>query len=139
MGLTRLFPLLCFFLLAPVLESQNSGAAAPAATPPAAQSTAPGTPTTTLSVDVKEVTLPVTVRDKKGKIVRDLTKDDFELEEDGKPQPIRYFSQETNLPLTVGLLVDTSMSERDNIDRERTASRSFLDQMITRPVDRATR
>ena len=137
MGLTRFFPLLCFFLLAPVLESQNSGAAAPAATPPAAQSTAPGTPTTTLSVDVKEVTLPVTVRDKKGKIVRDLTKDDFELEEDGKPQPIRYFSQETNLPLTVGLLVDTSMSERDNIDRERTASRSFLDQMITRPVDRA--
>ena len=137
MGLTRFFPLLCLFLLAPVLESQNSGAAAPAATPPATQSTAPGAPTTTLSVDVKVVNLPVTVRDKKGKIVRDLTKDDFELEEDGKPQPIRYFSQETNLPLTVGLLVDTSMSERDNIDRERTASRSFLDQMITRPVDRA--
>jgi VWFA-related protein len=90
-----------------------------------------------MSVDVKVVTLPVTVRDKKGKIVRDLTKDDFELEEDGKPQTIRYFSQETNLPLTVGLLVDTSMSERDNIDRERSASRSFLDQMITRPVDRA--
>ncbi len=63
------------------------------------------------------VTLPVTVRDKKGKIVRDLTKDDFELQEDGKPQTIRYFSQETNLPLTVGLLVDTSMSERDNIDQ----------------------
>src|ERR1700722_1793489 len=137
MGLTRFFPLLCLFLLAPVLESQNSGAAAPAATPPATQSTAPGAPTTTLSVDVKVVNLPVTVRDKKGKIVRDLTKDDFELEEDGKPQSIRYFSQETNLPLTVGLLVDTSMSERDNIDRERTASRSFLDQMITRPVDRA--
>jgi hypothetical protein len=97
MGLTRFFPLLCLFLLAPVLESQNSGAAAPAATPPATQSTAPGAPTTTLSVDVKVVNLPVTVRDKKGKIVRDLTKDDFELEEDGKPQPIRYFSQETNL------------------------------------------
>ena len=79
----------------------------------------------------------MTVRDKKGKIVRDLTKDDFELQEDGKPQSIRYFSQETNLPLTVGLLVDTSMSERDNIDKERSASRSFLDQMITRPVDRA--
>src|ERR1700677_851502 len=141
MGLTRFFPLLCFFLLAPVLESQNSGAAAPAATPPAAQSTAPGaqspTPPTTLSVDVSVVTLPVTVRDKKGKIVRDLTKDDFELQEDGKPQSIRYFSQETNLPLTVGLLVDTSMSERDNIDKERSASRSFLDQMITRPEDRA--
>ena len=131
----RVLPPLCLLLLVPALKSQNSSAA-PAATPPA-QSPAPGTPTTTLSVDVKVVTLPVTVRDKKGKIVRDLTKDDFELEEDGKPQSIRYFSQETNLPLTVGLLVDTSMSERDNMDKERSASRSFLDQMITRPADRA--
>jgi VWFA-related protein len=126
MVLTRIPRLFCLLLLAPALQSQNSGA------PPAAQA-----PVTTIPVDVKVVTLPVTVRDKKGKIVRDLTKDDFELEEDGKPQTIRYFSQETNLPLTVGLLVDTSMSERDNIDRERSASRSFLDQMITRPVDRA--
>ena len=133
MGSIRLFPLIWLILLAPALQSQNSSTA-PA---PAAQSPAPGTPTTTLSVDVKVVTLPVTVRDKKGKIVRDLTKDDFELEEDGKPQSIRYFNLDTNLPLTVGLLVDTSMSERDNIDKERSASRSFLDQMITRPVDRA--
>jgi VWFA-related protein len=125
MSLTRIFALFCFLLLAPSLQSQNQ--ASPAATGPV----------TTIPVDVKVVTLPVTVRDKKGKIVRDLTKDDFELQEDGKPQSIRYFSQETNLPLTVGLLVDTSMSERDNIDRERSASRSFLDQMITRPVDRA--
>ena len=132
MGLLRISPLLGFLLLAPALGSQNS---APPATPPPAQS--PAAPVTTMSVDVNVVTLPVTVRDKKGKIVRDLTKDDFDLEEDGKPQSIRYFSQETNLPLTVGLLVDTSMSERDNMDRERSASRSFLDQMITRPADRA--
>ena len=111
-------------------------AAAGAQSPTPAQSAAPA-PTTTLSVDVKVVTLPVTVRDKKGKIVTNLTKDDFTLEEDGKPQTIRYFNQETNLPLTVGLLVDTSMSERDNLDKERAASRTFLDQMITRPTDRA--
>jgi VWFA-related protein len=134
MVLTRIPPLFCFLLLVPVLQSQNPSAP-PAATPPASQT--PSAPVTTMSVDVKVVTLPVTVRDKKGKIVRDLTKDDFELQEDGKPQTIRYFSQESNLPLTVGLLVDTSMSERDNIDKERSASRSFLDQMITRPVDRA--
>jgi VWFA-related protein len=79
----------------------------------------------------------VTVRDKHGKIVTNLSKDDFALEEDGKPQTIRYFNQETNLPLTVGLLVDTSESERDNLDKERAASRTFLDQMITRPADRA--
>jgi VWFA-related protein len=135
-----ILPLLCILFLAPAIESQNSNPA-PATAPPAAQTApaaqTPSAPVTTMSVNVKVVTLPVTVRDKKGKIVRDLTKDDFDLEEDGKPQTIRYFSQETNLPLTVGLLVDTSMSERDNMDRERSASRSFLDQMITRPQDRA--
>jgi len=134
MSFLRKSPLLCLLLLAPALDSQNSSPA-PAATPPAEQG--PATPTTTLSVDVKVVTLPVTVRDKHGKIVLNLSKDDFALEEDGKPQTIRYFNQETNLPLTVGLLVDTSMSERDNLDKERAASRTFLDQMITRPTDRA--
>jgi VWFA-related protein len=134
MASTRLLFLFCLFLLVPALLSQSSGPP-PASTPTPAQGQTP--PVTTIPVDVKVVTLPVTVRDKKGKIVRDLTKEDFDLQEDGKPQTIRYFSQETNLPLTVGLLVDTSMSERDNIDRERTASRSFLDQMINRPVDRA--
>jgi VWFA-related protein len=132
MGLLRIFPLICCLLLAPALESQTPSAAP--ATPPA-QTPAPAVPT--LSVDVNVVTLPVTVRDKHGKIVSNLTKDDFALDEDGKPQSIRYFSQETNLPLTVGLLVDTSMSERDNIEKERSASRSFLDQMINRPADRA--
>ncbi len=135
MGLTRIPPLFCLLLLAPAVQSQNSSGPPPAPTSPAAQS--PASPVTTIPVNVKVVTLPVTVRDKKGKIVRDLTKDDFELQEDGKPQSIRYFNLDTNLPLTVGLLVDTSMSERDNIDRERSASRSFLDQMITKPVDRA--
>jgi VWFA-related protein len=134
MSFLRKSPLLCLLLLAPALDSQNSSTA-PATTPPAAQG--PATPTTTMSVDVKVVTLPVTVRDKHGKIVTNLSKDDFALEEDGKPQTIRYFNQETNLPLTVGLLVDTSESERDNLDKERAASRTFLDQMITRPADRA--
>jgi VWFA-related protein len=136
MRVPRILPLLCILPLASALNSQNSSAT-PAATPPAAQAQSPAAPVTTMSVNVKVVTLPVTVRDKKGKIVKDLTKDDFELEEDGKPQTIRYFNQENNLPLTVGLLVDTSMSERDNMDRERSASRSFLDQMINRPQDRA--
>ena len=93
------------------------------------------TATTTLSVDVKVVTLPVTVRDKHGQIVRNLTKDDFLLEEDGQPQTIRYFAQEANLPLTLGLLVDTSLSQRNVLDQERTASESFLDQMLTAAKD----
>ena len=94
-------------------------------------------PAATVAVDVKVVTLPVTVRDKHGKIVRDLTKDDFTLQEDGRPQTIKYFSQETNLPLTLGLLVDTSRSQDKVLDAERNASRSFLDQMLVQPKDKA--
>lgn len=91
----------------------------------------------TIAVDVKVVTLPVTVRDKHGAIVRDLTKDDFILQEDGRPQSIKYFSQDANLPLTVGLLVDTSWSQREVLDQERNASHSFLDQMLVQEKDKA--
>jgi VWFA-related protein len=91
----------------------------------------------TMSVDVKVVTLPVTVRDKKGQIVRNLTKDDFVLQEDGRPQAIKYFTQDTNLPLTLGLLVDTSLSQRNVLDQERSASKVFLDQMLTDAKDKA--
>ncbi|MGA2235463.1 MAG: VWA domain-containing protein [Terriglobales bacterium] len=94
-------------------------------------------PAATIAVDVKVVTLPVTVRDKHGKIVRDLTKDDFTLQEDGRPQTIKYFSQEANLPLTLGLLVDTSRSQTNVLDAERNASRSFFDQMLVQPKDKA--
>ena len=78
-----------------------------------------------ITVHVKVVNVPATVRDKHGKIVNNLTKDDFVLEEDGRPQTLRYFSQENNLPLTLGLLVDTSMSQRRVLGQERTATSSF--------------
>ena len=91
----------------------------------------------TIAVDVKVVALPVTVRDKHGTIVRDLTKDDFTLQEDGRPQTIRYFSQDKNLPLTLGLLVDTSRSQTNVLDAERNASRSFFDQMLVQEKDKA--
>ncbi|MFZ3262850.1 MAG: VWA domain-containing protein [Terriglobales bacterium] len=91
----------------------------------------------TIAVNVNVVTLPVTVRDKHGQLVKDLTKDDFTLQQDGHPQTIRYFSQESNLPLTLGLLVDTSLSQRGVLDQERNASRSFLDQMLVQQKDRA--
>src|ERR1700720_1479851 len=92
---------------------------------------------TTIAVDVKEVTLPVTVRDKHGKIIQNLTRDDFTLQEDGRPQTIRYFSQEANLPLPLGLLVDTSRSQTNVLDAERNASRGFLDQMLVQEKDKA--
>ena len=89
------------------------------------------------STDVKVVNLFATVRDKKGEIVRDLTKNDFLLDEDGRPQTIRYFSQESNLPLTLGLLVDTSGSTRRVLPDEKTASYKFLEQVLREDKDQA--
>lgn len=86
---------------------------------------------TKFTTDVRVVNLFATVRDREGKIVRDLAKEDFTLEEDGHPQVIGYFSHESNLPLTLGLLVDTSGSMRRVLNQEHTASYRFLDQVLT--------
>jgi VWFA-related protein len=109
----------------------------PAQEPASKPETTPASAAHTLSVDARLVNLPVVVRDKKGALIQNLTKDDFILQVDGKPQAIRYFDKDTNLPLTLGLLVDTSRSQRDVIDEERTASSTFLDQMMTSPKDKA--
>jgi len=84
----------------------------------------------TISSEVNVVNVLATVRTKHGEIVRNLTKDDFVLEEDGRPQTIKYFTHESDLPLTLGLLVDTSMSQRRVLDQERNASQIFLDQVL---------
>jgi VWFA-related protein len=103
-----------------------------AALAPAARSMRAQEPQDTkFTTDVKVVNVFATVRDKQGKIVRDLTKDDFLLDEDGRSQVIRYFARESNLPLTLGLLIDTSGSQRRVLSEERTASYRFLDQVLT--------
>jgi VWFA-related protein len=91
----------------------------------------------TFSSDVKVVNVLATVRDKHGQIVNNLTKDDFKLQQDGQPQSIHYFAKETELPLTLGLLVDTSMSQRRLIEQERTASYSFLNNLMRPDKDKA--
>jgi VWFA-related protein len=87
------------------------------------------------SSDVKVVSLLATVRDSSGKVVGNLTKDDFRLEEDGRPQTIRYFSRESDLPLTITLLVDTSQSMRPVFKMERVASNRFLEQVLREDRD----
>jgi VWFA-related protein len=94
-------------------------------------------PSTTLSVKVKVVNVLATVRDKHGKIVNGLNKDDFTLTEDGRPQTLKYFARETDLPLTLGMLVDTSMSQRRVLSEERDASESFLAQVLREDQDKA--
>ena len=90
-----------------------------------------------ITLNVAAVNLLATVRDKHGNIIRNLTKDDFTLEQDGKPQTITYFAKESDLPLTLGLLVDTSLSQRRVLDQERAASRSFLDHVLREDKDKA--
>jgi VWFA-related protein len=91
----------------------------------------------TFSVDVEVVNVFVSVRDKNGAFIKDLTQDDFVLSEDGRKQSIRYFSRETDLPLTIGLIVDASPSESNMMEEEKTASRIFLNKMIRQDKDNA--
>jgi VWFA-related protein len=91
----------------------------------------------TFSGGVSVVSVLVSVRDKQGNIVRDLTQQDFRIEEDGRAQPIRYFSQQTDLALTLGLLVDTSGSQRFVLSDERRASRQFIGRVLREDKDQA--
>jgi VWFA-related protein len=90
-----------------------------------------------ISVEAKLVVVPASVRDKKNALVGNLKKEDFVLQVDGKAQTIRYFDHDSDVPLTLGLLVDTSMSQRTVLDDERKASQHFLSQMLTEPKDKA--
>ncbi len=90
-------------------------------------------PMATLHVQAREVLLPVTVRDKKGAMVNDLNKSDFALTEDGRPQTIKSFTKESNLPFRVGLLVDTSHSVSGALENERAAAGKFVDLMLLSP------
>jgi VWFA-related protein len=96
-----------------------------------------GSNDTTFSADVKVVNVLATVHDKSGKVVSILGKDDFDLAEDGRPQKILYFSRDTDLPLTLGLLVDTSLSQRDVLSDERRSSYRFLETVLREDKDHA--
>jgi VWFA-related protein len=111
----------------PCLALAQPNSAAPASAPQAG----------TISVESRLVNIPVVVRDGKGALVNTLNKADFSLLVDGKSQTIRYFDLDTGLPLTLGLLVDTSGSVRSVLDDERTASTAFLEQMLTGKQDQA--
>jgi len=101
-----------------------------------AQQSSSDKPTTTLKVQAREVLLPVTVRDKKGALVTTLKAGDFTLTEDGRPQTIKSFTRESNLPYRLGLLVDTSRSLSGAIESERKAAGKFVDTML--PADPKT-
>jgi VWFA-related protein len=84
----------------------------------------------TIKVEVNVVNILCSVRDKNGRLIKDLSKDDFIVKEEGKPQKIKYFARETNLPLTIGLLVDVSRSQENLIEIERRTAAQFFPQVL---------
>ena len=99
----------------------------------AAQQPSTEQPMTTIKAQVREVLLPVLVLDKHNAIVTNLTAKDFTLTEDGRPQVIKSFTSQSNLPFRLGLLVDTSRSVYSAMDSERKAAGKFIDLML--PAD----
>ena len=106
---------------------------AQAQNPPAKQAEQPPPLTTTTGL----VHLVVTVTDKHHNFVTDLDKSDFKVIEQGQPQDIKFFGRETDLPLRIGLLLDTSNSIRPRLEFEKDAAVDFLDKVIRRNKDLA--
>jgi VWFA-related protein len=121
---------------------QNSTTPAPNSPAPAGTSPADASAQSqdqsvdTLKVNVEVVQLFFNVKDKHGALIPNLTKDNFDLFEDGKPQTIKYFKAETDLPLTLGILIDSSGSQQRVLEMEKTVGGSFLESIL-RPKDEA--
>jgi VWFA-related protein len=90
----------------------------------------------TIQVDVNVVNVLCTVRDQHGALITSLKQEDFEVRENGGLQQIRYFARDTDLPLTIALLVDVSGSVRRFVQAEKSAAIQFLREVL-RPNDRA--
>ncbi len=96
----------------------------------APQDPSPATAEATIKVDVGIVNVLCTVRTKSGGLVGNLNKEDFTIFENGQKQDIKYFTRETDLPLTIGLLVDVSLSQERLIDTERRAAYQFFSSIL---------
>jgi len=83
-----------------------------------------------IKVDVDVVSLYCSVHNKQNGLVSSLEKGDFDLAEDAKPQTIKYFSKETDIPLTMGLLIDVSGSQANMIEPERQAGAQFFSSVL---------
>jgi Ca-activated chloride channel homolog len=93
---------------------------------------------TRIQVDVTRVNMLFTVTDKKGRFVTNLGKDDFEVIEDNKRQFIQEFTSESDLPLRLGILIDTSNSVRDRFRFEQEAAVQFVNSVVKPGQDKAT-
>jgi len=129
----RSLSLVVVLLAVPLIFAQSGPQPTPGQQPAsgAQQSDDSQKPTETLKVNVNVVQLFFNVKDKHGALIPNLTKTDFDVAEDGKPQTIKYFTAESNLPLTIGMMIDSSGSQRNVIDMEKEVGGAFLRQILT--------
>ncbi len=130
-------------------RAQQSSSAAPGKRQDAAQQPAPPQPPSSqepapgrqdqgkITQVVSLVDVLFTVLNRRNKLVPDLDKDDFKIWDDKSPETIRYFSRQTDLPLRIGLLMDTSNSIRDRLKFEQDAATSFLFSVLRHNKDQA--
>jgi len=127
------------FLCAAVIILWNAGIGyaqqSPAA--PAPEQAPPQKSQTTIRTQVNLVDVLFTVLNRRNKLVPELGKNDFKLLDDNLPQDIRYFSRQTDLPLRIGMLLDTSNSIRDRLKFEQDAATNFLFSVLRRGRDQA--
>src|SRR5499427_9242404 len=126
-----IFPVLVCALVAAALCFVPARAQQPSQSAPPQQSEDNQKPGETLKVNVNVVQLFFNVKDKHGALIPNLTKDDFQIAEDSKPQTIKYFTAESNLPLTLGMMIGASGSQRNVIDMEKEVGGAFLRQILT--------
>ena len=139
-GLLSIFLAAGLFFTAVSVHAQQQAPAQPAPpanpAPPQAQEPPPQSQQKIISV-VNLVDVLFTVLNRRNKLVPDLEKSDFKVLDDNKPQEIRYFSKQSDLPLRIGMLLDTSNSIRDRLKFEQEASTNFLFSVIRRGKDEA--
>ncbi|HEX5229536.1 MAG TPA: VWA domain-containing protein [Bryobacteraceae bacterium] len=114
-------------------QAKNSDKAAD----PAQSTPAPTGGDTRITVDVSRVNMLYTVSDKKGRFITDLNKDDFEVFENKKPQTIVEFAAESDLPLRLAILIDTSNSIRERFHFQQEAATAFVDGTVRPEHDKA--
>jgi Ca-activated chloride channel family protein len=121
-------------------SAQQQNPTPPPANPPVAapqDQQQPQKSQTTIPVTVNLVDVLFTVLDRRNKLVSDLDKKDFHVLDDNVPQDIRYFSKQSDLPLRIGMLMDTSNSIRDRLKFEQDAANNFLFSVLRRNKDQA--
>jgi Ca-activated chloride channel family protein len=121
-------------LWAPLANAQSDQSNQPAAKP---ESSTQEAAQKTIRVQVNLVNVLATVTDKKDRMILDLTQDDFRLFEDKRPQTIKFFSREADLPLRIGVLIDTSNSVRERLHFEQEAAVDFLNEALRPGQDQA--